>query len=60
MADHGATTRMGRVRQSRVDLVRMDNPGDTAGIVRLFDQGEVEPASIVAILGKCQAELLKV
>jgi cyanuric acid amidohydrolase len=32
----------------------MDHPGDVSGIVRLFDAGAVDPASVVAILGKTE------
>jgi cyanuric acid amidohydrolase len=32
----------------------MDHPGDATGIVSLFEQGQVDPASVVAILGKTE------
>jgi cyanuric acid amidohydrolase len=32
----------------------MDHPGDVAAIGRLFDRGIVDPASVVAILGKTE------
>jgi cyanuric acid amidohydrolase len=32
----------------------MDHPGDVSGIARLFDEGVVDPASVVAILGKTE------
>jgi cyanuric acid amidohydrolase len=41
-------------RQCRVDLVPMDHPGDVGAITRLFDQDEVHPAAVVAILGKTE------
>ncbi|MDB5397944.1 MAG: ring-opening amidohydrolase [Rhodospirillales bacterium] len=45
---------IGSAQQCRVDLVAMDHPGDVAAIARLFDRGEVDPASVVAILGKTE------
>jgi cyanuric acid amidohydrolase len=45
---------MNMTRQCRVDLVHMDHPGDVSAIARLFDAGSVDPASIVAILGKTE------
>ncbi len=32
----------------------MDHPGDMTGLLRLFDEGKLDPASIVAILGKTE------
>ncbi len=32
----------------------MEHPGDVSGIVRLFDEGILDPASVVAILGKTE------
>ncbi len=32
----------------------MDHPGDVSAVARLFDRGEVDPASLVAILGKTE------
>jgi cyanuric acid amidohydrolase len=40
--------------QSRVDLVPMDHPGDVSAVAALFDSGAVDPASVVAILGKTE------
>jgi cyanuric acid amidohydrolase len=45
---------MRSARQCRVDLVPMDHPGDVSAITRLFDRDEVEPAAVVAILGKTE------
>jgi cyanuric acid amidohydrolase len=42
------------MRQSRVDLLPMDHPGDVSAITNLFDSGEVDPAAVVAILGKTE------
>jgi cyanuric acid amidohydrolase len=42
------------VRQCRIDRVAMDHPGDVSDIVRLFDEGVVDPACVVAILGKTE------
>src|ERR1700761_7520506 len=38
----------------RVDRVPMDHPGEMTGLLRLFEEGELDPASIVAILGKTE------
>jgi cyanuric acid amidohydrolase len=46
--------KVNEIRQCRVALVPMDHPGDAAGIVSLFDRGEVDPASVIAILGKTE------
>src|SRR5579859_7587103 len=51
MAARGTTT---QARQCRIDRVAMDHPGDMTGITRLFDDGAVDPASVVAILGKTE------
>ncbi|MEI9984820.1 MAG: ring-opening amidohydrolase [Aliidongia sp.] len=40
--------------QCRVDRLPMDHPGDMTGLHRLFDDGTLDPASIVAILGKTE------
>jgi cyanuric acid amidohydrolase len=32
----------------------MDHPGDVSAIARLFDLGEIDPAAVVAILGKTE------
>jgi cyanuric acid amidohydrolase len=45
---------MNMTRQCRVDLVHMDHPGDVSAVARLFDAGNVDPASVVAILGKTE------
>src|ERR1700722_10054759 len=45
---------MRSARQCRVDLVPMDHPGDVSAITRLFDRNEVDPATVVAILGKTE------
>jgi cyanuric acid amidohydrolase len=42
------------MRQCWVDLVPMDHPGDVGAIAALFDRGEVDPANVVAILGKTE------
>src|ERR1700761_295436 len=42
------------MRQCRVDLVPMDHPGDASAIAGLFDRGAVDPADVVAILGKTE------
>ena len=42
------------MRQCRVDLVAMDHPGDVSAIAALFDRGEIEPGTVVAILGKTE------
>ena len=54
MATHGRIVKVNEVRQCRVDPVPMDHPGDAAGIVSLFDRGDVDPASVIAILGKTE------
>jgi cyanuric acid amidohydrolase len=41
-------------RQCRVDLVPMDHPGDVSAITRLFDREKVDPAAVVAVLGKTE------
>jgi len=46
--------KVNEIRQCRVDLVPMDHPGDATGIVSLFERGQVDPASVVAILGKTE------
>jgi cyanuric acid amidohydrolase len=43
-----------QARQCRIDRVAMDHPGDVTGIARLFADGAVDPASVVAILGKTE------
>jgi cyanuric acid amidohydrolase len=50
----GHTVNQGRERQCRIDRIAMDHPGDVSGIVRLFDAGGLDPASVVAILGKTE------
>jgi cyanuric acid amidohydrolase len=45
---------MRSARQCRVDLLPMDHPGDVSAVTRLFDRGEVDPAAVVAILGKTE------
>jgi cyanuric acid amidohydrolase len=45
---------MNMTRQCRVDLVHMDHPGDVSAVARLFNAGVVDPASVVAILGKTE------
>src|ERR1700761_4638700 len=42
------------MRQCRVDLVPMDHPGDASAIAGLFDRGAVDPADVLAILGKTE------
>jgi cyanuric acid amidohydrolase len=42
------------LRCCRVHRVPMRDPGDTSSIAALIDSGAVEPASIVAILGKTE------
>jgi cyanuric acid amidohydrolase len=54
MAAPGLIAEMDDVRQCRVDLIPMDHPGDAAGIVSLFERGGVDPASVIAILGKTE------
>ena len=45
---------MNRMRRSRVDLVPMAHPGDVSAIASLFEQGLVDPATVVAVLGKTE------
>ena len=45
---------MNKARQCRVDLVHMEHPGDVSAITNLFDAGGLDPASVVAILGKTE------
>ncbi len=42
------------VRRAIVRRVSMRHPGDTSAIERLLDSGEIDPARIVAILGKTE------
>src|SRR5690348_10663013 len=41
-------------RRAIVRRVSMRHPGDTSAVERLFDSGEVDPARVVAILGKTE------
>ncbi len=54
MTDRGIDAGMRRNRRCRVDLVPMGHPGDLSGITRLLDQDDIQPGSIVAILGKTE------
>jgi cyanuric acid amidohydrolase len=44
------------MRTTSVDVIRIPTtgPGDTSGLIRLIDAGKIEPASILAILGKTE------
>lgn len=41
-------------RQCQVHLVSMSNPGDVSEIAALFDEGRLDPATVVAVLGKTE------
>jgi cyanuric acid amidohydrolase len=41
-------------RQCRVDRVSMAHPGDVTAIARLFDEENLDPASVAAVLGKTE------
>src|ERR1700743_3269849 len=43
-------------RRISVDVIRIPakGPGDTSGLIRLIEAGRVDPASILAILGKTE------
>lgn len=42
------------IRRAIVRRVSMRHPGDTSAVDRLFDSGEVDPARVIAILGKTE------
>ena len=50
----GDMIKQAQARQCRVDRIAMDHPGDVSGIARLFDERVIDPASVVAILGKTE------
>ncbi len=45
---------VGAPQQCQVHLVSMSNPGDVGELARLFDEGRVNPATVIAVLGKTE------
>src|ERR1700719_3417083 len=44
------------MRKTIVDVIRIPTrgPGDVSGLIKLIEAGEIDPASILAILGKTE------